>query len=492
MSAGQESALTAEVAVVGGGIAGLSAAWYLQQAGVRYTLLEASDRWGGHILTEKVDTPEGRFVVEAGPDSFITQKPWGVELARELGLGDRLVGTNDRMRKVFVLNRGRPTPMPDGVLLIVPTRFMPFVRSPLISPVGKLRMGLDLIIPARRDGEDETLADFVRRRLGGEALDKIAEPLLSGIYNSEADRQSLLATFPRFRELEVKYGSLTRGMLASRRSSARIRATLGGNGQGPATAAISIFMSLRDGTAELIDALVARLTGDLRLGRGVDSLQRAPEGGYVLSTAAGDTVRARAVILAVPAFVAEGLVRDLVPGAARTLSGIRYVSTGTLSLAYRMDDIRRPLAGFGLVVPSSEHRPINAITWSSLKFSGRAPEGCALLRVFFGGSRSPQSLKLDDDALLATVRAQLREFMGIETAPLFHRTYRWQRSNAQYDVGHLDRVATMEDALPAGLYLTGSPYRGVGLPDCIKQSKDTVAKVLAQVAGIGWATRPTA
>jgi protoporphyrinogen/coproporphyrinogen III oxidase len=474
---------TFSVAIVGGGIAGLSTAWYLQQQGASYTLLEESGRWGGHILTEEVDRPEGHFVVEAGPDSFITQKPWGVELARELGLGDRLLGTNDRMRKVYVLNRGKPTPMPDGVLLIVPTRFMPFVLSPLLSPLGKLRMGLDLLIPARRDGADETLADFVRRRLGREALDKIAEPLLSGIYNSEADKQSLLATFPRFRELEAKYGSLTRGMLASRRNGARSRPrALSGNGHGVESAPLSAFMSLRGGTGELSDALVSRLTGDLRLNTRVERLERGPGGAYILSTAAGEAIRAQAVILAVPAFVAEALVRDMVPTAARTLASIRYVSTGTVSLAYRMADIRRPLAGFGLVVPTSERRPINAITWSSLKFSHRAPEGCALLRAFFGGSRSPQSMELDDGDLLATVRDQLREFMGIETAPLFHRIYRWRRSNAQYDVGHLDRIAVVEAELPPGLYLTGSPYRGVGLPDCIKQSKDAAAKAVAQLA----------
>jgi len=243
-------------------------------------------------------------------------------------------------------------------------------------------------------------------------------------------------------------------------------------------------MSLRGGTGELSDALASRLTGDLRLNTRVERLERAPDGSYTLTTTAGDAVRAQAVILAVPAFIAEALVCDMVPEAARTLAGIRYVSTGTVSLAYRMADIRRPLAGFGLVVPTSERRPINAITWSSLKFSHRAPEGWALLRVFFGGSRSPQSLELDDGALLATVREQLREFMGIETPPLFHRIYRWRRSNAQYDVGHLDRVAAVEAELPPGLYLTGSPYRGVGLPDCIKQSKDTAEKVLVQLARV--------
>ncbi len=469
---------TRHVAVIGGGIAGLSTAYYLQKqaaatgAAIRYTVLEAASRWGGHILTETVETDAGRFIVEAGPDSFITQKPWGVQLARELGLGNRLLGTNDAMRKVFVLNRGKPTPMPDGVLLIVPTKLMPFVRSPLISPLGKLRMGLDLLIPPKRDGQDETLADFVRRRLGSEALDKIAEPLLSGIYNSEADRQSLLATFPRFRDLEVKYGSLTKGMLASRR-----------NGHGPQPGAndqkpLSVFMSLAGGMGELVEALVAQLTGDLRLNTPVERLARRPEGDYVLTLAGGETLRADAVVLAVPAYVAQALAREAAPQVAAGLGSIRYVSTGTISLAYRLADIRRPLLGFGLVVPSSERRPVNAVTWSSLKFNGRAPEGYALLRVFFGGSRSPQSMALDDDALLATVRGQLREFMGIEAAPLFQRIYRWERSNAQYDVGHLERVAALEAALPPGLHLTGSPYRGVGLPDCIKQGQETAGKVL--------------
>ncbi len=219
-----KSTATKHVVVVGGGIAGLSTAWYLlkeaRTAGkpVRVTVLEAQDRWGGKVLTETVEHEAGTFTVEAGPDSYLAQKPWAGQLAREAGIGGRIVGTNDASRKVYVVNRGKPTPLPDGVLLIVPTKFMPFALSPLISPLGKLRMGLDLLIPAKRDGKDETLADFVTRRLGREALDKIAEPLMSGIYNAEADKQSVLATFPRFRALEEQHGSLTRGILASRRN----------------------------------------------------------------------------------------------------------------------------------------------------------------------------------------------------------------------------------------------------------------------------------
>jgi len=469
-----------DVAIIGGGIAGLSTAWYLEKnaraanRALRYTLLEESDRWGGHIRTERVNANgDGEFIVEAGPDSFITQKPWGLQLARELGLENELLGTNDHMRQVYVLNHGKPTPMPDGVLLIVPTKIMPFALSPLISPLGKLRMGMDLVIPPKRDGADETLAEFVRRRLGNEALDKIAEPLLSGIYNAEADRQSLLATFPRFRALEEQHGSLTRGMIASRKNA---------NGNHPPShGKISMFMSLRGGTQDMVSALVSRLTGEARLNAPVRAIQREGKA-YVLTTPDA-MIRARTVVMAAPAFAAAKLLQDIAPDLTRDLNAIRYVSTGTISLAYRVADIKRPLQGFGLVVPRSERRPINAVTWSSYKFNHRAPEGYALLRVFFGGSRSPQSMELDDDALIATVRDELRGMMGVETAPLFQRIYRWQRSNAQYDIGHLDRVSNLERSLPAGLYLTGSAYRGVGIPDCIKQSQDTAEKILTDLPG---------
>lgn len=467
-----------DVVIIGGGIAGLSAAWYLETGAraanlnLRYTLLEATDRWGGHIRTEHIDD----FVIEAGPDSFLTQKPWALQLARELGLDNRLLGTNDKLRQVFVLNRGKPTVMPDGVLLIVPTKFAPFALSPLLSPLGKLRMGMDLFIPPKRDGADETLADFVWRRLGSEALDKIAEPLLSGIYNSEAEKQSILATFPRFRALEEQYGSLTRGMLASRRNCNHQAQSSNGK--------LSAFMSLNGGMEELVSALVTRLAsrGDLRLSTRVQHLQRDANGMWVLQTNEV-TMGAHAIVLAIPAFVAADLLIDVAPHVARALQSIRYVSTGTISLAYRMSDIQRPLFGFGLVVPRSERRPINAITWSSLKFDKRAPAGYALLRIFFGGSRSPRSMELDDEALVTMVRAQLHELMGVEGAPLFHRIYRWHRSNAQYDVGHLDRLGALEANLPAGLYLTGSAYRGVGIPDCVKQSQDTAQKIISDFLG---------
>ncbi|MFQ5433822.1 MAG: protoporphyrinogen oxidase [Anaerolineae bacterium] len=463
------------VAIIGGGVTGLSCAWHLQQQAteasldVTYTLLESSDRWGGKIRTDTVDgyadTP---FVVEGGPDSVLTQKPWAIQMARQMGLGERLWPTNDDRRQTFVVHKGKPMPLPDGVLLIVPTKIKPFALSPLISPLGKLRMGLDLFIPPKTDGEDETLADFMRRRLGAEALDKLAEPLLSGIYNADAEKQSLLATFPRFRDLEVKYGSLMKGMLASRKA----RPSPPKNGQKS-----SMFTSFRNGMQELVDGILPHLQGDLRLGTAVQSIQPL-ESGYHLTLQNGETLDVDAVVLAIPAFAAAELIKPFRPQAAEDLQGIRYVSTGTISLAYRREEIGHPLNGFGIVIPRSEKRCVNAITWSSTKFNNRAPDGFVLLRAFFGGSRTPEMMTVGDDKLLATVCAELESLMGVNARPLFHKIYRWTKSNPQYDVGHLDRIERIEAAMPSGLFVTGSPYRGVGVPDCVRQAQQTAVKII--------------
>lgn len=477
------------VTIVGGGIAGLSAAWFLQEAqrqtnpDLRYTLLEKSDRWGGKIKTEEVYGPDGAsFVVEGGPDSFITQKPWALQLARKLGLEDRLLPTNDDRRRIYVLNRGKPTPLPDGVLLIVPTKFMPFALSPLISLTGKLRMGLDLFIPPRTDEGDETLADFITRRLGAEALDKIAEPLLSGIYNAEAEKQSLLATFPRFRDIERRHGSLIKGMLASRRAAASRTAET--SSQRPS----SIFMSLNHGMEELVDRLTACLEGDLRLNTAVQSIQKDQQNGggevdsgrrYTLELSEGQRLQTDAVILAVPAYVAGKLVRPLSADAAQLLDSIRYVSTGTISLAYRAQEFNHPLDGFGIVIPRTEERSINALTWTSTKFDRRAPQGYVMMRAFFGGSRTPHMMEVDDEELVSTVRREISDIMGVRATPLFHKVFRYHDANPQYDVGHLQRVTAIERALPPNLFVTGSPYRGIGIPDCVRQAQDTVESVLA-------------
>lgn len=471
------------ITIIGGGIAGLSTAWYVQKEArargqaVQVTVLEAGDRWGGKVRTDHV---EG-FTVEGGPDSFITQKPWAWQLAQELGLGEACLGTNDAHKQVFVLNHGRVTPLPEGVLLIIPTKFKPFALSPLISPLGKLRMGLDLLVPAKKDKGDETLADFVRRRLGQEALDKIAEPLMSGIYNADAEQQSVAATFPRFQAIEQKHGSLIRGMLAAQKAR---RAAKPRSSQGPGPKPPSVFVSFREGTQTLIAALVDQLTAqgvDLRLNTAVSSLATASldseYDGYTMTTNDGHSHQADVVICATPAYITADLLETLAPPASELLHQIRYVSTGTLSLAYRRSDLPALPEGFGVVIPRTEERQINAITFSSVKFAQRAPDESLLLRVFFGGSRTPQTISLEDDALLRVVKRELADMVGITAVPLFHRLYRWHQSNPQYDVGHLDKVAAIEAALPPGIWVTGSAYRGVGLPDCVHQAQQTATAV---------------
>ena len=451
------------IAIIGGGISGLSAAWFAQKRGLEYVVLEASGRWGGKLQTEKIDG----FVVEGGADSFLATKPWAAALARELGLGERLLGTNDTLRTIYVLHNGQPVALPEGMQLIVPTKLWPFLKTPLLSLSGKLRMGMDWLIPPRTDSADETIGSFVRRRFGQEALEKLGEPLLSGIYSGESERQSLLATFPRYRELETEFGSLIRGTLAQKAKQAQANP----NGKRPA-----MFQSFPGGTQELVDALVEQLTGTLRLGTSVTALGPSRLG-YSLSLSDGTTLAAEQVIVTTPASVAAQLIAPLAPRVAEQLELIRAVSTGTLSLGFRTEDIKRPLNGFGMVIPLREKRPINALTISSVKFPSRAPDGHALVRVFFGGSRTPETLEKTDDEILAMAKVQLLDILGITAEPLFHRIFRWHNANPQYDAGHLDRIDVLEKSLPPGLHLTGCAYRGVGIPDCIHQAEQVVERL---------------
>jgi oxygen-dependent protoporphyrinogen oxidase len=466
------------VAIIGGGIAGLATAYYLQekarQAGLplSYNLIESGPSFGGKIVTDEQDG----FVIEGGPDSFITQKPAALRLCRELGLEDRLLGTNDAQRKVYVLDGGRLRPLPDGVMLVVPTRFTPFALSPLISLPGKARMGLDIFIPPRREEGDESLADFIRRRLGQEALDKIAEPLMAGIHVADPERLSLEATFPRFIRLEQKYGSLIKGMLAQKRQ----RTVQDSNGTGRRA---SLFMTLRGGLRELVEALVARLEGELLSGTGVVELARSADG-YHVRLADGGTLVADAVILATPAYAAADLVEPLHPHLAAELRAIRYVSTATVSLGFRHAEFEHPLDGFGFVVSARDGSKLMACTWTSTKFNQRAPGEYVLLRAFVGGPRNQELVELPDEEILQLVREELRQTMGVNAEPVLTRIYRWPGANPQYDVGHLERVDQME-AMAAdlpGLYLTGSAYRGVGLPDCIQQGENAADAVITKVS----------
>jgi len=467
------------VVIVGGGIVGLATAYYLQEearaAGLplTYTLLESDRTLGGKIVTEHVDG----FVIEGGPDCFLRRKPWAADLCRRLGLGDELMGTNDARRKVFVLNRGRLTPLPDGVMLIVPTRITPFLTSPLISWPGKVRMGLDLFIPPRRDDGDESVASFVRRRLGQEALEKIAEPLMSGIHVSDPERQSLLGTFPRFRDLELRYGSLIRGMLAARRAARTPRSS----DSGPS----SMFITLREGQGQLIQALEHALTsGQIVTGAQVVGLERGDGAGYTVRTADGDSFKAHAVVLATPAFVSAELVSGLVSSLADALRSIRYVSTAVISLGFRCADVAHPLDGFGFVVPHRERRRVFGCTWTSTKFHHRAPPEALLLRCFVGGPGREEVVGLSDEELIALVRQELGAIMELHARPTLTRIFRWPKANPQYDVGHLDRVREMHALCEtqSGLFITGSAFEGVGLPDCVRQGQQAASKVLSYIS----------
>ncbi len=470
------------VVIIGGGIAGLATAYVLQEraraAGIPLacTLVEAKERLGGVILTERIDG----FVIEAGPDSLLTQKPWGVELCRTLGIGDHLIGTNDRLRKIYILWRGRLHPLPEGLMLIVPTRLHPLLRSRLLSWPGKIRMGLEYFLPPQASEADESLGAFVRRRLGQEALEKIAEPLLAGIYAGSIDSMSLLATFPRLRELEAKHGGLIRGMLAQRRAMRR-----GLRAESPP--APTMFMAPRDGMAEIVEALSARLDRITVL-RGAAVQRVTPYGpgmeraqGYAVHLGSGRALQADAVVLATPAHATARLLEGFHRELAEALRAIPYVSSATVSLAYRRADVPHPLDGFGFLVGRREGRRIMAATWTSTKFPHRAPADHVLMRSFVGGAGHDRLVCRDDAALIQVVGEELGAILGMSTAPRLARVYRWERVNPQYLVGHVDRVDAMEKMVAPypGLFLTGSAYRGVGVPDCIYQGAQTAERVLA-------------
>lgn len=467
------------IVIIGGGIAGLATAYYLQKQAqennlsLTYTLVEKASHFGGKIVTSNTNG----FVIEGGPDSFISQKPWARQLCLELGLGDRLIGTNDDRRKTFIVHKGKLKALPDGVMLIIPTRFMPFALTTLISPLGKLRMGMDLLIPPKTDDADESLSSFIKRRLGNEALDKIAEPLMAGIYVADPEHLSLKSTFPRFITMEKKYGSLIKGML----SQMKDRAARQKNGSAPPK--LSLFMTLRGGLTELVDTLVGKLNGELLPGVGVERIDPPTGKGapYRIILSNGDIRAADAVVLATPATAAANLLETHAPAAADQLRQIRYLSTATVSLAFKRSEISHPLDGFGFVVPKSEDCKLMACTWVSTKFDHRAPDDQVLLRVFIGGYKRQELVSLSDDELETLVRDELRKLMGITAEPTRREIYRWPHGNAQYDVGHLDRIAQIEaettQALP-GVFLTGSAFRGVGLPDCIHQAEQTVKSII--------------
>jgi oxygen-dependent protoporphyrinogen oxidase len=451
-----------KLTVIGGGVAGLAAAHRaVELARERHldldlTVLEARERPGGTIATEHVDG----FLVESGPDSFISEKPWALGLCRRLGVEDRLVRTDDRFRRTFVWHRGRLHPLPDGFQLLAPTRITPFVTSSLFSWPGKLRMALDLVLPRGGSGGDETLGAFVRRRLGREALERVAQPLVAGIYTADPDELSLGATMPRFLELERKERSV---ILALWRANRRAPMT------GTSGARWSLFVTFAGGMSELVDALVGRLpAGSVRVKQRVSALERRADR-WRVALVDGEALEADRVVVATESHAAARLLRYVDPQLGALLGEIAYTSAATVSLGYRRADVPHPLDGFGFVVPHSEGRALLAGTFSSVKYPGRAPEGFVLLRAFVGGALGADALRDDDDEIVARARRELADALGVVAEPVLTRVHRHPASMPQYRVGHLDRVAAIEHKLEGlpGLALAGAAYRGVGIADCV-------------------------
>ena len=454
-----------DVVVIGGGISGLAAAYRLAQKGLSYRLLEASSRLGGVIRTEVEDG----FLLEGGPDAMLAQKPQGMALCEEIGLGPRLVPTNPDRRAVFVLHRGRLHPLPEGMVLAVPTRIGPVLTSRLFSWRGKIRMGLDLVRPARRGIADESIASFIRRRFGQEVVDRLGEPLLAGIHAGDPERLSIRASFPRFVELEARYGSLVRGLWAA---------------TPPAKPGKSAFYSLAGGLGELVETLASKLEpAAVSKDVAVTGIERSSDGSFRM-VAGGETIRARAVILALPPGRTAPMVRGLSAPLGQALGEIPTSTTATVCLGFRREHVENELDGHGLLVPATEGLRTTACGFFSTKFPGRAPAGHVLLRAFVGGYRDPQILDQGDAELVDLVVREMTPLLGIRGTPVLSRVFRWPGGTPQLEVGHLDRVAAIDAQLRdvPGLFLAGAGVRVTGIPDSIAQGNAAAADAAAFLA----------
>ncbi|MGI8406422.1 MAG: protoporphyrinogen oxidase [Thermomicrobiales bacterium] len=472
------------IAVIGGGISGLAAAHRLitRDPGCSVVLFEASSRLGGKIRTEYTDG----FLVEGGPDAFIANKPRGVGLSEELGLADRFITPNQRNRGSFALRRGRLYPLPEGLTGLIPTKLRPMMESKLISPVGKARMGLDFVLPARRDDADESLGAFLNRRLGNEAVRNLIEPLMAGIYAGDASQLSLEATFPQLRKAEREHGGLIRGVIAARRSAERQQ------NLAASQASRTGFLSFQHGMSTLIDALAIRLReagAEIRVESSVRSIRKREDGvhGYsveIEQSGQRSHVDVDQIVLATPAWGASPLMTPLDADAGAALGEIPHVSTSLVALAFSANELPNPdtLYGFGYLVPRTEQREIMAMTWLSSKWEGRVPDGQVLVRAFAGRAGQEHVFAKDDASLVDAVVNELREVLGIHATPTLERVYRWERGMPQYTLGHLARMRRIEAGVQRlqGFALAGNMFRGVGIPDCIASGEAAADRLLAE------------
>jgi oxygen-dependent protoporphyrinogen oxidase len=456
------------IAIIGGGISGLSAAFEIEKqktrnAQVEYALFEASARCGGVIRTECV----GDCIVEAGPDSFLTEKPWAADLCRELGLGDQLIGSNDSGRTTYILVKGRLVPLPDGMMFMVPTKLASTFFSPLFSWHTKLRMVREWFYQPSHESSEISVAEFVQRHYGREIVERVADPLLAGVYGGSADELSVSAVLPRFADMEAKSGSLGRAMVAnSRKRKTKIPAA-------------PLFTSLKNGMQQMIDSLLAHIPPtNCRLETRAEAVK--PESGkWLVITEGRRTEEFDAIIVALPAYLAAEILVGASNDLAADLAAIRYSSSVTVALSYDAH-VRAALpAGFGFLVPRSENKRMLAATFVHNKFPHRAPDDTALIRCFLGGTRDESIGKNSESEIEAVVRCELHEILGINANPRFVRVYKWDRAMAQYGLGHaarIERIRELVSGMP-GLALAGNAYGGIGVPDCVRSRSEAAAKI---------------
>ncbi|WJH32520.1 protoporphyrinogen oxidase [Paenibacillus sp. CC-CFT747] len=473
-----------KVMIIGGGITGLSAAFYVQKlfkekgVPVEITLVEKSGKWGGRIETLRRDG----FVLEKGPDSFLARKLPIIELSRDLGIENELVGQGAKGKRSYILHHGKLHPMPAGMVLAIPTDLTAFMETGLVSPEGKARALEDLTLPKSEDPGDESLGHFLSRRLGPEVLENIAEPLLAGIYAGDTYALSLQATFPQFKDAEQKYGSLIQGMQESRKASA---ASAESQEAFPEAARGSMFLSYRNGLQSLVDALHEALQGVKRLTAAAVKVDRTESGSRVTMDN-GEVYETDSLILALPNYTMAELLPEL--PAVQRLGQVDYISVANVILAYNAEEIETSFDGSGFVIPRKEGRFITACTWTSTKWCHIAPPDKVVLRCYVGRSGEEGWTGMTDEEIVEKVKQEVRELMGIEAEPLFHEINRLYRSMPQYPVGHLDQIREARKELQEkhpGVFVTGSGFHGVGLPDCIRQGREAAEECLLHLAGTG-------